>query len=262
MAISDTFQIKLPQFEGPFDLLLFFIERDELDIYNIPISQITEDYLRYIHELESLNMEQASEFILFASTLIRIKARMLLPRKELDESGNEIDPRAELVDKLLEYKRFKEAAQEMAVLEAERLLSEKRGNAAEELALLGEVNAEGSELQSISLFKLMNAFEKAMRKMQDRSNRPQHVVVKYNYSLDGQRTYLSALLKEKGKQTFEELFLVCENRIHAIFTFLAMLELVQQKSLEITTGIGRNNFFILWTENQPETDPPDAGGDM
>lgn len=256
MTDFNTFQIKLPQFEGPFDLLLFFIERDELDIYNIPISRITGDYLNYIHTLESLNMEQASEFILFASTLIRIKARMLLPRKELDESGNEIDPRAELVDKLLEYKRFKEAAQEMTVLEAERLLSEKRGNATEELVQLGEVNAEGSELQSISLFKLMNAFEKAMRKLQDRSNKPQHVVVKYNYSLDGQRTYLSALLKEKRKQTFEELFLVCENRIHAIFTFLAMLELVQQKTMKLTTGVGRNNLFLEWNELQAGEEPP------
>lgn len=252
MAEPDTFQIKLPQFEGPFDLLLFFIERDELDIYNIPISRITADYLNYIHTLDTLNMEQASEFILFASTLIRIKARMLLPRKELDESGNEIDPRAALVDKLLEYKRFKDAAQEMAVLEAERLLSEKRGNATEELVQLGEVTAEGSELQSISLFKLMAAFEKAMRKVQERSNKPQHVVVKYNYTLDGQRTYLAALLQERKRQSFEELFLTCSDRIHAIFTFLAMLELIQQKFMTLVTGVGRNNFILEWNEHHIE----------
>jgi segregation and condensation protein A len=100
---TETYQIKLPQFEGPFDLLLFFIERDELDIYNIPISKITNDFLNYIHESESLNIELSSEFILFISTLMRIKAKMLIPRKELDEQGNEIDPRQELVDKILEY---------------------------------------------------------------------------------------------------------------------------------------------------------------
>src|ERR1700749_207902 len=109
--MSASYQIKLPQFEGPFDLLLFFIERDELDIYNIPINTITKEFLVYIHELESLNIEQASEFILFISTLMRIKAKMLLPRKELDAHGNEIDPRLELVDKILEYKRFKEDAE-------------------------------------------------------------------------------------------------------------------------------------------------------
>ena len=88
-----SYQIKLPQFEGPFDLLLFFIERDELDIYNIPINRIIQDFLQYIHSGEGLNIELSSEFILFISTLMRIKAKMLLPRKELDAQGNEIDPR-------------------------------------------------------------------------------------------------------------------------------------------------------------------------
>src|SRR6201999_1673919 len=105
MATTETYQIKLDQFEGPFDLLLFFIERDELDIYNIPITRIIKDFLDYIHSQESLNIELSSEFILFISTLMRIKAKMLLPRKELDEQGNEIDPRQELVDKVLEYKK-------------------------------------------------------------------------------------------------------------------------------------------------------------
>ena len=105
-----SYQIKLPQFEGPFDLLLFFIERDELDIYNIPITKITNDFLDFIHSQESLNIELSSEFILFISNLMRIKAKMLLPRKELDAAGNEIDPRQELVNKILEYKKFKEAS--------------------------------------------------------------------------------------------------------------------------------------------------------
>src|ERR1700761_6427018 len=110
--MSASYQIKLPQFEGPFDLLLFFIERDELDIYNIPINKLTQDFLEYIHHIESLNIELAREFILFVSTLMRIKAKMLLPRKELDEQGNEIDPRMELIDKILEYKRYKLASAE------------------------------------------------------------------------------------------------------------------------------------------------------
>ena len=123
-----TYQIKLPQFEGPFDLLLFFIERDELDIYNIPITKIINEFLEYIHAQESLNIELSSEFILFISTLMRIKAKMLLPRKELDPLGNEIDPRQELIDKILEYKKYKEAAAKMAEMEADRMLMIKRGN--------------------------------------------------------------------------------------------------------------------------------------
>src|ERR1700716_310744 len=115
----NTYQIKLSQFEGPFDLLLFFIERDELDIYNINITGIINDFLTYIHQQESLNIELSSEFILFISTLMRIKAKMLLPRKEIDAQGNEVDPRQELIDKILEYKKFKEAAAEMAMMEAE-----------------------------------------------------------------------------------------------------------------------------------------------
>ena len=99
------YTIKIQQFEGPFDLLLFFIERDELDVNNIPISKITEDFLNYIKELEKLNIDIASEFILVAATLMRIKAKLLIPRKEVDEEGNEIDPREELTQKLLEYKK-------------------------------------------------------------------------------------------------------------------------------------------------------------
>ena len=104
MTTTENFEVKLPLFEGPFDLLLFFIERDELDIYDIPISKITNDFLQYIHHLEQLNIEVASEFILVAATLMRIKSKMLLPRPQIDEQGNEIDPREELVRHLLEYK--------------------------------------------------------------------------------------------------------------------------------------------------------------
>jgi len=246
------YQIKLPQFEGPFDLLLFFIERDELDIYNIPIHTLTKDFLDYIHHLESLNIELASEFILFISTLMRIKSRMLLPRKELDAQGNEIDPRHELVDKILEYKRFKEAAASMAMMEAERLLQAKRGNIRKELEELGHVYAEGTEVQTVSLYKLMNTFEKVMKRFKERNEKPQHVVIKYNYSQEGQRVFLLEEMKEKRKASFEALFSVCENRIHAIFTFLAMLELVQQKYLTLLVGTGRNNFILEWNDNRME----------
>lgn len=251
--MSATYQIKLPQFEGPFDLLLFFIERDELDIYNIPIHQITTEFLTYIKELEALNIELASEFILFVSTLMRIKARMLLPRRDLDAQGNEIDPRQELVDKILEYKRFKEASEQMVAMEAERLLLQKRGNIRLELQSLGEEYSEGTEIQTVTMFKLVQTFEKVMKRFKERTDKPQHVVVKYNYSLEGQRVYLLDYVSKESRVTFEHLFMKCENRIHAIFTFLSMLELIQMKYMTILTGTGRNNFIIEWNKDR-ETD--------
>ncbi len=251
--MSASYQIKLPQFEGPFDLLLFFIERDELDIYNIPIARITNDFLGYIHTLEALNIELASEFILFISTLMRIKAKMLLPRKEVDAHGNEIDPRQELVDKILEYKRFKEASEVMMVMEADRLMQQKRGNIYAEMNALSETYSEGTEIQTVTMYKLLQAYEKVVKKFNERNNKPQHVVVKYNYSLEGQRTYLIDHLKESKRVPFEMLFAGCENRIHAIFTFLAMLELIQQKFLGILIGTGRNNFIVEWSPQDEAT---------
>jgi segregation and condensation protein A len=247
---NPSYQIKLPQFEGPFDLLLFFIERDELDIYNIPITRITNDFLDYIHSQESLNIELSSEFILFISTLMRIKAKMLLPRKELDAQGNEIDPRQELVNKILEYKRFKEASAQMAEMEAMRMLMVKRGNIQKELASIGEDAGEGTEIQNITLFKLMKAFERAMQKFSDRNNKPVHTVVQYNYTMETARQDMLSKAQEQKNLSFEKVFDTCENRVHAIFLFLSLLELVQQKFLKIMIGEGKNNFIIEY--NEPE----------
>lgn len=250
------YKISLPQFEGPFDLLLFFIERDEVDIYNIPINTITLEFLDFIHRAEQLNIELASDFILFVSTLMRIKSKMLLPRREIDASGNEIDPRQELVDKILEYKRYKEAAASMAMLEAERLLQLKRGNIEQELEEIGRESAEGSELQHITMYKLMQSFEKALKKLKDRHDKPQHIVVKYNYSMEGQREYLIKYFEENERLSFEKLISSSENRIHIIFTFLSMLELVQQKYLSILVGNGRNNIIIERNNEVAEVPPP------
>ncbi len=247
---NTSYQIKLPQFEGPFDLLLFFIERDELDIYNIPITRIINDFLEYTHQGEELNIELSSEFILFISTLMRIKAKMLLPRKELDAQGNEIDPRQELVNKILEYKRFKEASAQMAEMEALRMLMVKRGNIQDELTRIGEESSEGTEIQNITLFKLMRAFERAMQKHSDRINRPVHTVVQYNYTMEVSRDQMLTMAREQKNVSFEKIFDVCENRVHAIFLFLSLLELVQQKFLKIIIGEGKNNFIIEY--NEPE----------
>ena len=249
---TEIYQIKLPQFEGPFDLLLFFIERDELDIYNIPITKITNEFLDYIHHSEALNIELSSEFILFISTLMRIKAKMLLPRKELDAQGNEIDPRQELVDKILEYKRLKEAANKMSELEALRMLMVKRGNIQEELSKIGEESGEGTEIQAVSLFKLMKAFEKVATRLHEKRHQPVHTVVQYNYTMEGSRKYMLELVKNERTLSFEKIFDIAENRIHAIFLFLNMLELIQQKYLSIIIGEGVNNFIIEYNEDRVE----------
>jgi len=248
---SLSYQIKLAQFEGPFDLLLFFIERDELDIYNIPITKITDDFLEFIHHQQTVNIELSSEFILFISTLMRIKAKMLLPRKELDAQGNEIDPREELVNKILEYKKFKEASAQMAEMEALRMLMVKRGNIQKELSNIGEETGEGTEIQNITLFKLMKAFERAMQKYSDRVNKPVHTVVQYNYTMEVSRQNMLSMAQQLKTISFEKIFEDAENRVHAIFLFLSLLELIQQKFLKIIVGEGMNNFIIEY--NEPES---------
>ncbi len=254
---APSYQIKLAQFEGPFDLLLFFIERDELDIYNIPITKIISDFLAFVHQQEKLNIELSSEFILFVSTLMRIKAKMLLPRKEIDAQGNEIDPRQELIDKILEYKKYKEAAARMADMEAIRMLMVKRGNLQKEIAGIGEEAGEGTEIQNITLYKLMKAFEKAMQRMYDRNHRPVHTVVRYNYTMEQSREFMLKKVQAEKTTAFEKIFEICENRIHALFLFLSLLELVQQKYMFIITGEGRNNFILEINENREEEIPFD-----
>jgi segregation and condensation protein A len=255
MANQLTYQIKLEHFEGPFDLLLFFIERDELDIYNIPITRIIKDFMDFIHGQDKLNIELSSEFILFVSTLMRIKAKMLLPRKEIDALGNEIDPRQELIDKLLEYKKYKQASAELSEMEAIRMLMVKRGNLQKDINSIGEEAVEGTEIQNITLFKLMKAFEKVMQKVYDRNNRPVHTVVQYGYTMEQSREAMLTTARQQKTLSFEKIFENCDNRVHAIFLFLSMLELVQQKLLKIITGEGRNNFLIEYNENhEPEAE--------
>jgi len=249
---TESYQIKLEHFEGPFDLLLFFIERDELDIYNIPISKITKDFLDFIHQQEKVNIELSSEFILFVSTLMRIKAKMLLPRKELDAEGNEIDPRQELIDKILEYKKYKEAAAQMAEMEAMRMLIMKRGNLQKELMQVGEDASEGTEIQTVTLYRLMKAFEKVIKRMNERQNKPVHTVVQYNYTMEGSREFMVNMVEQHKSVSFEKIFEICENRIHAIFLFLSMLELIQQNYMMILSGEGRNNFIVEWNNERKE----------
>jgi segregation and condensation protein A len=241
---TETYEIKLPQFEGPFDLLLFFIERDELDVYDIPIAKITSEFLDYLHKASVMNMELASEFIVVAATLMRIKAKLLLPRKDTDEQGNEIDPRQELVQQLLEYKRYKEVLDELRLLEEERSKMFSRGNVGAELESIAQSWTGEAELHTVTLFKLLKSFEKVMNRLEEQKNRPVHKVLQYEYSVTAQKEFLTRLVESEKDIPCARVFEACENRIHAIFTFLALLEMLQQRTVAIKVGMGVNNFWI------------------
>lgn len=257
-----SFEIKLPHFEGPFDLLLFFIERDELDIHDIPIAKISNEFFDYLHQMQSMNIELASEFILVAATLMRIKAKMLLPRYEKDEQGNEIDPRHDLIRQLLDYKQFKAASEDLRILEEERLQRFARGNIQQELAKMAVSTETGyaGELNALTLYKLIATFEKVMHRFDDNQNRVIHTVVQYPFTIDNQKEYITARLYKKPQLNFSEVFEDCTSKLHAVFTFLALLELLQNRTLFIFVGEGYNNFVISTPEAAPDKmlNPEDA----
>ncbi|MBS1763801.1 MAG: segregation/condensation protein A [Bacteroidetes bacterium] len=244
---SDVFEVKLPAFEGPFDLLLFFIERDELDIHNIPISKITNDFLSYIHNLQSLNIEVAAEFILVASTLMRIKAKMLLPRPQIDEQGNEVDPRHDLVQQLLEYKKYKAAAEEFRYMEEERAMKFQRGNVAKEaakIAVVTDSSGFSSELHQLTLFKLISAYQRVLQRFENAQLELKHTVVQYPFTIEDEKERVFKKINTGKKVSFEELFEECTSRIHAVFIFLALLDLLQAREVAIHIGEGFNNFSL------------------
>lgn len=242
--IKENFEVKLPIFEGPFDLLLFFIERDELDVHNIPIAKVTRDFLDYIHQAQKLNIELASEFILVAATLMRLKAKMLLPRYE--EETQEEDPRQNLVQQILEYKRIKEAAEDMRTLEDLREKMVQRGNLSNELMSIAsqETDADyAGELNQLTLYKLLTSFDKIMERMRYRE-KSKHTIIKYAYTQEQERVLLKNKILNKERLSFDEVFGECKEKIHAIFIFLALLDLLQNGDASVILSEGANNFYI------------------
>jgi len=242
--INDSFAIKLPQFEGPFDLLLFFIERDELEIHDIPIARITDDFLNYIHQMTSLNMELASEFIFVAATLMRIKAKMLLPRHGPDDEENQTDTKEDLIRKLIEYKKFKQVCEELHPFEDERFLQEKRGNIKADIEQTEAVAIPGEELSEINLYKLMMVYGRVMKRFLNRSEEVKHTVVQYPYTIEQQKKAIADLLKINKMMDFKSIAGNSENKVHFVYNFLAVLEMLQQELIDIQVGLGYNNFWI------------------
>lgn len=254
-----SYNIKLPQFEGPFDLLLFFIERDELDIHDIPIATITNDFLAYIQQMEQMNIDLASEFILVAATLCRIKAKIIIPRKPIDEEGNEIDPRHELIQRLIEYKRYKSVLDELQQMEETRSKKFTRGNVTKELRSIATKALVDAELESLTLYKLLKTFERLMQKLEDAKPGVIHKVYSFSYTIEEQRAFILSSVAGGKRADFKKVFKGCQNRIHAIVTFLAMLELLNMQRLALIQREGVNNFWI--TEGQPDTDDESAPSD-
>jgi segregation and condensation protein A len=237
------YKVKLEQFEGPLDLLLFFIRRDELNIYDIPISRITKEFLDYVNLIKLLDLETAGDFILMASTLMHIKVRMLLPR-ELDEKGEEIDPRADLVRALIEYKKYKEMAEELSFFETNQRKLNFRSNfkydeadAPPEFDIL---------LKNISVFDLAKAFKKAIEGIKEQ---PVHEIRKINITIDEQIEFILNLLKENKSLHFMSLINEMREKIRIVITFIALLELAKAGRIKIKGSSDFNDFVINFIED-------------
>lgn len=237
------YKIKLDQFEGPLDLLLFFIKRDELNIYDIPISRITSEFLEYVNLIKLMDLEVAGDFILMASTLMHIKVRMLLPR-EVDERGEEIDPRADLIKALLEYKKYKEVAEDLTFLESNQRKLSFRGNYSEdEKTSPPEYDI---LLKNISIYDLAKAFKKVIEGI-----KPQvvHEIKKINVSLDEQIKFILDKIIEKGEIHFLSLVHGMKEKIRIVITFIALLELAKMERLGIKESPEFNDFVIYRIAN-------------
>lgn len=234
------YKIKLQQFEGPLDLLLFFIKRDELNIYDIPISKITGEFFEYINLLKMLDLEVAGDFILMATTLMQIKVRMLLPR-EVDEKGEEIDPRADLIKALLEYKRYKEMSEELLFLESNQRKLFYRGNYTADYKIASPEF--DSLLKNITLFDLVKAFKNALM---DKPKPVVHEIKKLPVTIDEQIEYILNLVNTKKEVSFLVLVADMDEKIRIIVTFIALLELIKMGKIGLKESEKFNDFVIYF----------------
>lgn len=238
----ESYSISLPNFEGPLDLLLFFIKRDELNIYDIPIARITQEFLEYVQLIKLMDLELAGEFMLTASSLMLIKATMLLPRDEKSEgllSSDEGDPRTELVRRLLEYKRYKEAASEFSLMEQ----SQKFVYYRQFFTADATPEETGTELlKNVTLFDLLTAFKKALAQ----ANRVQqsHTIEKISVTVEEQSDYILKVLRLRPKYSFVEL-VEGMSKVAIVTTFLALLELLKNRSILIVQELEFGEISIL-----------------
>lgn len=234
------YRVELHNFEGPLDLLLFFIKRDELDIYDIPISYITKQFLEFVQLMEELDLDVASEFVLMASMLMSIKAKMMLPREDADEEElDETDPRYELVQRLLEYKRYKEMAEKMADIDEETRKKYGRGYLDEDTV---EQQASGEALKDVTMFDLIAAFRKVLTDIE--RNNVVHHVEKVRTTVEDRTAFVLETLQERGRQSFMEICFGVTNRIVVVVTFLAVLEMIKEQQINLFLGESPTEFYL------------------
>jgi len=227
-TVQDNYSVNLDIFQGPLDLLHYLISKDEIDIYDIPIARVAEQYMHYIEMMKVLNLELAGEYILMAATLIRIKAKMLLPRDI--ENEEEPDPREELVAALLEYRKFREAGD---ILKDKRFLEER-------LFVPSGINT-GIEYKdkvtyadNATLFDLLTAFKETL----DRINEEQlYEIAPEELSVEDRIERILAILDQNESATFQQLFSDIPRKIVAVTTLLAILELVKLKRIKIRQSL-------------------------
>ena len=222
------YQIQLDNFEGPIDLLLYFIRRDELDIYDIPISKITKEFVETVEEWEKMHLHVAGDFIVMASTLMRIKAKLLLPRPELDDDGEIIDPRTELVQQLVEYKRYKNAAEILNNLSNDQSLRFTRQ--LEPVIFADESDVEENLILDVTLFDLARFFKSAMDSMPVLS---QFELNREPVKLEEQKKFIFKHFDGDGKLKFSTILSKLETRMEIVVTFLAVLDLVRDGSCKL-----------------------------
>ncbi|RMH61152.1 MAG: segregation/condensation protein A [Bacteroidetes bacterium] len=246
------YRIRLEEFEGPLDLLLFFIRRDELDIYDIPIATIADEFLEYVRLMERIDLDGVGDFIYMAALLIHIKARMLLPQPEVDEDGEPVDPRRELVERLLEYVRYKEAAQHLAACQERRAQHFVRGNAGradDEAAPEPEVDS--------SLFELMSALRRVLAEAPE--DEPVHEIRRIEYTVEEQIEAVLEMLAKVERISFRR-FVARRTKSYVIATFLAVLELARLRRVALVVHARLDDFELERVDTPDAVDlTPEAG---
>ena len=246
-----SYKIKIDAFEGPLDLLLHLINRLEIDIYDIPVAEITEQYVSYIHTMKELELDIASEYLVMAATLLAIKSKMLLPKHEdewdaeEEEFIYEEDPRDELVMQLLEYKKYKEAADEFKNLEAERALIYTKPPI-DLTPYSSDAKVEKADLD-VNLYDMLGAFQKLLRRK--KLQKPLHTrIARQEVSIEKRIGELRETLRVKrNKVLFSSLF-VDDNKEQLVVTFLAILEMMKQDEVFVEQTNNFEDIFIAWKQ--------------
>ncbi len=240
-----NFEIHLPQFDGPFDLLLFFIERDELEIHAIPIAKITNDFLDYINQLTALNVEVVADFILVAATLMRIKAKTLLPLQDIDVEEDNGISEEELISRLIAYKQTKQQAQSLKEFEENRSQQVKRGNIIFDISLATTTAGNyREEVLSFDLYKLIKIYKNLLGKFNLQTIAHKHVVQQYEFTIAQQKEIIHQLMAINQKLSYQQIKNSTKNKVELVYSFLAVLEMVQESLVAIEIGFGFNNFYI------------------